>query len=613
MIKRLNKLYFLVPLLYIGIILFLLFLQFSKGRSFSESFGGIRIQGVMEMEEKESETLGIEQLSLEYQGIVFDFNSRQSLEFIGTDGAIYRARITDYQQIADGYELIFPEEVRLGFQLSGIDKQDLQIIPRLPEGMANIQRIRVPFKLNGKSRTEFDEDARTLGVLYNEQHYELVVPENSEIQVGKQNFLSLAKGQTKNTALYVKTVTADPERESWYDRKDIQVDDEAFRDEKRAFLQRAYAGWRDSRYNSETSEWRKGPEYAVFDEKILTALLAESWNRENYNRVYNEMRSAADRHPGQLTELSSPFLGDMETVWREAAERDRRESRRMEAHIREDNYEIFRRQGLLEFAADRAEMLDELIDFIDSVDIDKLDLFSGIWLLYNILTVNPAFEAELASRFARFEGLIDSLILKSIVELNEGFFLEAGTGFVDMFYSALAGKVMILAGERNGNQLVTALGQQLLRAVFEQADGSGLFPAELRTGGSEIRNRSGILGPEDIYFLLHEETAAYPKHISLYHEAGAGCWIHTITDFIEVETNADEYFFRLINIPNQTHHIAVHDPGAFNSMELFGVVWRDDPNFEYYPKGRHYSADLDILMIKYTDDLPQGVIRINFE
>ncbi len=613
MIKRLNKLYFLVPLLYIGIILFLLFLQFSKGRSFSESFGGIRISGVMEMEEGDSETTGIEHLSLEYQGIIFEFNTRQSLEFIGPDNEIYRARISDYSKIENGYELIFAEDVRLGFQLSGIDKQDLQIIPRLPVGMANIQHIRVPFKLDGKSRTDFEDGGQKLGVLYNEQHYELVVPETSEIQLGTQNFLSLQKGEAKNIALYVKAVTANPEKESWYDRKDIQVDDTAFADEKRAYLQSSYEGWRGDRYNSETSRWRKGPEQAVFDEKILTALLAESWNRDNYSRVYNEMRTAADRHPGQLTELSSPFLGDMETVWREASERERREKRRIEALIKDGNYEVFRQHGLIEFAADRAGMLDTLVDFIDSVDINKIDLFSGIWLLYNILTVNPAFEEEIASRFVRFEGLIDSLILKSIVELNEGFFLEAGSGFVDMFYSALAGKVMILAGERSGNQLVKALGQQLLRAVFEQSDDSGIFPAELRTGGSEIRNRIGTLGPEDIYFLLYENTAAYPKHISLYNDAGAGCWIHTIADFTEIEINAEEYFFRLLNKPNQTHHIAIHDTGTFNSMELFGVIWRDDPNFEYYPKGRHYSAELDILMIKYTDDFQQGVIRINFD
>ena len=79
-------------------------------------------------------------------------------------------------------------------------------------------------------------------------------------------------------------------------------------------------------------------------------------------------------------------------------------------------------------------------------------------------------------------------------------------------------------------------------------------------------------------------------------------FIWTIADFTRIEIAEEQFSFRLEYPENQTHYIIMHGIPPFESMQLFGLQWRNDRSFESYIKGRHYEQETNTLMIKYTDN-----------
>ena len=100
--------------------------------------------------------------------------------------------------------------------------------------------------------------------------------------------------------------------------------------------------------------------------------------------------------------------------------------------------------------------------------------------------------------------------------------------------------------------------------------------------------------------------------VSLYEELGAGSFIWTIVDITEIDITEERYRFALTYPRNQTHYLIFQGVPPFDSMNLFGRLWRNDPFFEAYIKGRHYDPSTETLMIKYTDNSVQQEIVLNY-
>jgi hypothetical protein len=239
-----------------------------------------------------------------------------------------------------------------------------------------------------------------------------------------------------------------------------------------------------------------------------------------------------------------------------------------------------------------------------------LDVTAAIGALANY-HLSPLTSEELEQRFARFEPLVDEALVPAIRKTGEGFFVETSESRSDLSLSVRAGLILEAAGRDRDDERMASMGRQLVLSVLDLADQNGFLPMSLVLRGSSIVDIEGTMGPEDLYEDLHENDA-YPRQISLYAELGPGSYIITVADFTGRDISSNRYVFSIRSPPNRTHYIIMQGIQPFSELELFGLTWRDDPNFELYVKGRHYNRQTETLMIKHTDDSPAHDIVITY-
>jgi hypothetical protein len=231
-------------------------------------------------------------------------------------------------------------------------------------------------------------------------------------------------------------------------------------------------------------------------------------------------------------------------------------------------------------------------------------------MLRNYVDVDHLTE-ESEAVMSRFRPIIEERIYPAIIQTDRGFFVETGQGEVDIALSVEAGHLLSLQGGREEDAQMVMIGRNLVLSALELADQFGFLPETLYISGSTIQSSTGSFGPEGLYTTLRDNPN-YPRMLSLYNELGAGSFVWTIVDFTEVEIDDDQYRFALTYPRNRTHYIIMQGIPAFESLTLFGRVWRNDPFFESYIKGRHYEAATETLMIKYTDNSVEEEIILDY-
>ncbi|TVR71805.1 MAG: hypothetical protein EA427_04140, partial [Spirochaetaceae bacterium] len=347
-------------------------------------------------------------------------------------------------------------------------------------------------------------------------------------------------------------------------------------------------------------------------EEILTAYLAEAWYRDQYTTAFNQMRRAADQHPGETGFLSAPFLGNLREVTDRFIARDQQESLNLSTRVAGRDPTVFRDRNIMAFAALRGSeaLYRNLIDLIRSVDYREVDVKTAVGMFETAVTQeHPSEESREAAR--RFIPIMEERLFPAVRQFEDLFFLETSQGEIDVQYSIRAGAVLEAYGLRFGDMLAVTVGRNLVLSGLSLADNRGFLPQLLFFSDQGMDRQEGSFGPEVLYPVL-SNNPWYPRMISLYDDLGAGSFIWTIADFTRVDIGTQQHTFRLESPQNRTHYIIMQGIPPFQSMILFNLQWRNDPTFELYIKGRHYEPRTETLMIKYTDSSTVGDIILYY-
>jgi len=238
--------------------------------------------------------------------------------------------------------------------------------------------------------------------------------------------------------------------------------------------------------------------------------------------------------------------------------------------------------------------------------LEALGLFMNYYL-------NPPPDDDLRQVLSRFESLVEEKILPSIRRINEGFFFFTDPELADSYYTVATGRVFIEAGLSRQNEGLINLGRSMIISVIQLGNGEALMPAEIQVSNGALAAAQGVLPPEEIYPLI-VDNPYYPRVVSLIDYFGSGSWGYGIFDGYEITNNPDEFVLAFTHNPARTHYMIFRgmptiDP--LSGMELFGIVWRNAPDFEIYSRGRYYDSNSNTLMIKFFDDaVAQQLIKI---
>ncbi len=597
------KTFFVIPVIYIGVIFSLVFLQFYAGQSFQESHGRLSLSGRYDMSSEE-DAGGISEATVRYMGLEFSFSREQHPTLVGEQETL-ALRPVGYTTLDSGFELHLERNVSLRFRADadGNEADELMVQAFLPESVRPMNELRLPYRASSDASVESGAGTGELSIAYRDEVYTLTIPPRASIDRSAQT-VGLRGDVDFQTIRYRRTGRVQDhivERRFGEGRNEVSA--EELEAELSEYIEIAYQAWSSSRFNGGSGTWEMRAGSPRFEERILTAYLAEAWQRNEYTSAFNQMRRAADQHPDEVGLLSAPFLGNLNEIRSRFLAEDEQKTEELLELISDNDPTVFTERGLFQFARDRgsSELYEELVDFTERVDIHDLSINQAVGL-YQLHIEDEYLTPDEQRLLGRFHAIAEERLYPAVVETEEGFFLETAPGQVDVALSALAGHRLERAGVYADDEVMTNLGRQLVRSVLNLADDEGFLPRVVHPGENQLEGSEGSIGPEAIYADL-SENPAYPRPASLP-ATGVfeNAWVYTVAEVVDTAITDEQARVRIRYPRNQTFYVIMQNVPPFERMELFGQTWRNDRAFENYIKGRNYVGQSETLLIKYTDD-----------
>lgn len=591
---RALRTYLLVPVIYVAVLLGLLFLQFSGTDSFAVARGQVSLRGARSDLQPDA---GFAELTLRYPGMEIMLDGDRAASLLRNQEEIPLS-VTGFEDLGQGFLVRMSDGTRiesssgdLGATLRAISSED----------GTGADALVLPYRLLRRSAL-LESDGSGFIVRTAGEDWRLLLPGASFVD-GDRVVLSLESG-----AAVLRFVSSDaedlPSLASWLAGQDREAGLQSFQRTRTEFLERAYVGWSSSRYDPQTGAWTAGGSVSGFREDTLVAYLSEAWNRNEYNRAFGEMRTAAALHPDSLTLDSAVFLGDLRNVVPAQLRADRTYAARVVQQLASGQLEAFLDPGFLEFAVNRGG--EDLMAATAAVLADLVPAEQPSRILAALaagaLRATPPVRDELGLDEALLAGWMEELRGR-LLPTDDGLFLQDDPGSIDLWYSVLAGAAFRMAADFTG-ETDEEIGRLLVRDALRLGDPQGLLPRIVDVSGRGIGSPRGTLLPETIYPWV-SENPWIPRAVSFASELAPGNWLYTLAQIEEREVSASEIRLRIAYAPNRTHYMIWFglDPiDPLEGMELFGITWRDDPSFERYSKGRHYDRSTRSLLIKYFDD-----------
>lgn len=595
--------YLILPVLYVGVIFGLLFLQFSGRLTVRRTIDGLEFAGTLIAGADETSNQ-ITAARVSYEGIQFAFSESEPIVLAQEEGTDEQVYPSSYEIVEDELRIVFTDGSVLRFNVADSETAELHVIPTPTNQWPRSGRLVIPYRL-GPDAEALEADPNkpeTQEVILGDRRFFLSAPPRT-VFANAQNQLVIPLGGGSQLIRYAEvTGTEENVIEASFGDGQREIGEVRYEQTINDYLDTAYFGWSTERFNGGSGTWEMRDGGPRFSERILTAYLAEAWRRNEYTPAFNQMRRAADLHPEEVGFLSAVFLGNLRTVSAEFVENDAARTASLSSRIASGDPTVFREEDLIRFSALHGSeaLYQQVLDYAQIVDFRTVGIPTAIGMLGAAAdTVFPSDEAEEATR--RFLAIVEERVFPAVRRFDEYFFLATAQGEIDVYWSVRAGQLVESIGRKTGNDLYVTVGRNLVMSALQLADPQGFLPEYLYFNETGIQRREGSFGPERLYPSF-TDNPWYPQEISLYEELGAGSFIWTIANFTRIDIQDDQYSFRLEYPANQTHYIVMHGIPQFESMQLFGLQWRNDRSFESYIKGRHYEPTTQTLMIKYTDN-----------
>jgi hypothetical protein len=387
------------------------------------------------------------------------------------------------------------------------------------------------------------------------------------------------------------------------------------------WLDKAWKGWSGSRFSAQDGAWRLADGSTGLSEDLGAAFLAESVARGSWQTWFPIWTDAAARPGASLQQpqasavtavsTTSVFVGGTRDFARSSAARAAALVARARNQIAGSDTSVLQIPGLVTLLMDHApsDLLDSALVFMTTRNVTALSLPDAVGLLGAL--VDAAEHLQLSDAVRRsLQDVVSRRILPSVRAVNEGLFLDAGAGAVDLASSVRCGALLLRAGAALDDSRSAALGRGLLAAGLAFSDPAGMLPASLRLASGRVASRAGSLAPESLVPWL-PTGLQLPREVSLGNSVGPGVSVWTAAD---VSANRDGGAVRLVlgypaGVP---HYFVIQGIGPFGEVRIHGIPWHADPSFGKYSDGWSYDPAARLFNGKLTGRTAKEEIDIAF-
>jgi len=614
--KKTSFLYFIIPIVYVGVIGLLVYLQFAGAQPFSEDIGSLRISG-RETTVPFARRQRVRDMEIGYHGLVFPLRSDTPVRLRSTDGRETRPSIETYYAFPDGIEIVFDGGLRLDFELEGSLGDGLVLQARLPEPGT----VLLPVDLSQVS-VHGSRDIPVLTYEHQGRSYHLTLPASGRID-DDRGYLHIP-APDPGEVLELRVTEAEPGMTDpslyWFSQSGALVDEETFGGELIRYLNGAYSGWNTERYVMGEGVWSVRGGRAALAEELAVSWIAESLRRGDYQKARAFVSAAMDirmsKAPGEsFRYLASPYVGRLTRFKERYFEALPQRTERIQRLIRDRDPAVFRMDNLSVtiLGAGMIAQIDELVSrLVMSVDVSSQDTATSLGMLKTFLQVHDLYD-EAASYFQRFRAVVEERILPQIRVVSGRPWMtdEADPDLIDCLRTIQAGSCLTELGAREENPALEGLGRALMLSCLELSDEWGFIPRKVRrTAGDEVEAASGeYVAPEEIYRWI-VSWPYLPKERPLFPQAGPGVWIWTAGEIGEVAVREASMALTLGFPQGAPHFVLIQGVDQVLQMTIGGTPAPTSASYQTLNNGWFYDMSTQSLLIKLTQSRPEERIEL---
>jgi len=532
----------------------LVIIQFSNSGSFLLSAGGMTIRGrYLQTSPRETfsgEEDGIRKIGgarVYFGGLDFNLNEEREkgLTFTNADGVIFPVS-PDYLILTENTALFgLPDGTTILFDsFDSARGHELRINAELAE---NISEITIPITLR---RSSLVRDNGQLGIMYGGSRYSF----GSHGQYLEDGTITFSR---ENAFISYRSV----EKQNVFDPADyIIAQSQNYENE--------LTNWRElsfTRWNQNTS--------ALQNEDDVIAYCSQALARGNYT----EAVAAIPRdflNSARHTFRSAGYTGGMLSAYQSFTASENEKLNQLTTLTRQRALDVLKEEHILDylFSRSNAAIANDIIEIIRNADPEMLtvDYCPGLLEAYSDIRLwRPSAENPV-------EHLTDQILLLVSENLNRNtekdlVFVSNSEG-INSYFSLRLGKAIVTWTETNQNAQWKAIGQSLvLSALTEAGAGAGKLYNALNLGDY------------------------YPKAALLTDNY----WAWTVSPSVRAS-----YVNGNLNITSSfpssmTHHMIIRGVRPFIKLQIHGMDWRTDAQFERYDSsGWVYYPEQQILILK---------------
>jgi len=571
-------------LLYIGVFVALVFIQFARSPGFLARSGRLSVSATWASSDRKGAPANVR---IQYAGLSFELSAARPALIRSADGQVVKVLPSSVEKIEGGARILLAGggEIRAvsdsssaqGFRLSATRPRSDSLALVLPctlsgsaklsgvPGKASLDMAGGPFTFS-LPPDAFDAGAKSLTLSFDDD----------------SSLAALVLKKVAPPAAPVQTPAATQAAQAAKVLPQAPMDPDAYKAAISAWDSKSWLGLSSGRWDGSALGWKDASGTTVFSEKALVTYLAEAASKGLLSDALVKMRPAAKANPSSLTWFSTPFLGDTVARMEVREGRDLAEVKRLSSLLEAKDPAILDEADLVRFLLDRApySQAQETFRFMTELDPAKLSISGLVGYLEGYNSSSALMNAS-DNPFGQAEAAATRLV-GAITKAQEGWFLKTDDdGSSDLVLSLRAGRALAVYGQSSSKDMVLGVGQSLVVSALVLADQNGVLPAKVLPKTASASEVSGSLFPEAIYPVV-VDNPYYPHERSFYRELGPGVWTWTSSPSISVAATSASCILTVSYPTGIPHYMAIYGLKPFSNIRLYGIDYSPDAAFESY-------------------------------
>jgi len=385
-------------------------------------------------------------------------------------------------------------------------------------------------------------------------------------------------------------------------------------------------------YNNTLTRWRD-QNFSLWNrtisdqnnEDLVIAFEAEALVRGTYKAAVTAV-SPAFLQGSSRTYESSVYLGGLDQAYRSLVSKEREKIARLSRQINEKSLDFLKEPRVFKYFAVRGynNFIDAGADLVRNIDPASLalDITPGIlegfvdWNTYRPNTGNP-FERLVDQACFVISGSLRKTANASGADADGAgervFSFNGNQG--DTEFNIRLGKALLVYAETVQNDSWAGIGRSLILSALSMGDASGLVKDGLLLSGTgEITENSAQSGltTARLYRILNPVTS-YPRALAIGTAANS-IWAWTAAQTLSAAQQNDIMDITVRFPAGETHYMIIRGIKPFARIQLYGMDFRSDAQFERYDSsGWVYYAPDQILVLKMKHHTAEEHIKIIFK